>query len=145
MAVFAAHIMEVHVYEMNGEVPAPAGSLNTRDWFYHYKWGEDEEETYVPAPPEAGGEIGDELWFVLDGTVLGWARITDVREDHLNDRVELCYAKRNHLQAPPRLKEEFPPREGAVYLRTIPPTHILGAKLHAIQQNHRETTSADPV
>ena len=112
------------LYKMSSTAPAPAGDGDTKSWFFHYKWCV-EGEVYVPVRrPFLPVEVGDYLWFCLDGVVFGGARILRVEEEQSQGRQELWYADitSQQLEQPVTVPAEWlisqrvSPEEGARWL-----------------------------
>jgi len=66
------------LYAMESDDPAPAGDGDTRSWFMFYKWNVDGPSFVPRAFPFLDAEIGDFIWFALDGVIVGGAEITQV-------------------------------------------------------------------
>lgn len=68
------------LYCMNSEDPDPQKTGDTGSWFNHYKVSAG--ETFVPVEGELylQAESGDSLWFLLDGFIVGRAKV--LRIDH---------------------------------------------------------------
>ena len=77
------------VYQVRSHHPAPAAGGDEKSWFLFYKWSDGIGSTWVPAPP--GIQPGDQLWFAVDGEVLGHVTVTRVEENFHADRLEAYY------------------------------------------------------
>lgn len=81
------------IYNMVGTDLDPVGSGDIRSWFRFYKWGKGKGQVYVPL--EVGLEelpgIGDDLWFVMDGIILGYAPILVISTTLSSGRTEVWY------------------------------------------------------
>jgi hypothetical protein len=91
--------MRHFLYRMKAADPAPTGVGDTATWFKYYKL-EDGGETYVPAAEESYDALeGDLLWFVMDGTVIGYAPILRQVDDGMNGRLELWFDSTKYVDA----------------------------------------------
>jgi len=78
------------IYRMKGDDPAPQAGGDTKSWFYYYKWNT-EEPVFVPVDLGFRVTLGDFIWFILDGIVLGYARVSLVQLDESRDRKEVWF------------------------------------------------------
>jgi hypothetical protein len=84
------------VYHVSSIAKAPVGHGDQKSWFFHYKWGVD-EESWLPFPERCLPEAGDLLWISIDHDLLGVVRVIRVAPDPLHDRVEVWYDSRKAL------------------------------------------------
>lgn len=87
--------MQHYIYSMVAAAPAPAGLGDTKSWFDYYKSGAG-PEVFVPftaeqLPAKVLPNVGDALWFAMDGLIFGVARITDAMDDYVTGKVEVYY------------------------------------------------------
>lgn len=73
--------MKFFLYQMQSTDKAPNGG-DFRSWLHFYKWGRPETVTFrKPTPHFEGAHRGDVIFFVLDGFLIGDARIEKVHND----------------------------------------------------------------
>lgn len=88
--------MQHYIYLMNGSDPAPAGGGDTKSWFEYYKVGTG-PDVFVPftaeqLPEEERPNVGDLLWFIMDGFPTGVTKITGALVDPMHwGSVEVFY------------------------------------------------------
>ena len=88
--------MQHYIFAMRAGEPAPAGRGDTKSWFEYYKVGNG-PHTFVPFPAasieeEEPPNVGDNVWFSMDGFLTGVAKITDVQLGSLmSSAVEVYY------------------------------------------------------
>lgn len=64
--------MKNYNYVIRSDRPAPTAGGDQKSWFLYYKWNI-EGGAWVPAPE--GAEVGDFLWFYVDGELMGAVEI----------------------------------------------------------------------
>lgn len=64
--------MKNYDYVIRSDRPAPTAGGDEKSWFLYYKWNI-EGGAWVPAPE--GAEVGDFLWFYVDGELMGAVEI----------------------------------------------------------------------
>jgi len=64
--------MKNYNYVIRSDRPAPTAGGDEKSWFLYYKWNI-EGGAWVPAPE--GAEVGDFLWFYVDGELMGAVEI----------------------------------------------------------------------
>lgn len=111
------------IYNMRGSAPPPAGYGDTTGWFLRYKWDVD-GQVYVPWTKETIPEVGDILWFALDGAVLGCAPVLRVTSDDLNGRLEVWYVGNQVCKVIKYVdvamnKDSLTPEEGSDWLNNL--------------------------
>lgn len=114
----ADQLVQNFIYCVDSSRPAPAGLGDEKSWFFFYKWGKDVGPTWVPAPE--GIKQGDRLWFSVDGELLGYVELTDVRESFTGGR-EACYDASRAVELP----EDQRPRIGVQTGLFSPPANLL--------------------
>lgn len=87
------------VYRLIGDEPDPIGAGDTRSWFYYYKVDQD-GEVWLAWMEEVAPSAGDWLWILLDGLLVGVAKILRMMDDPLNNRKEVWYDTKNLVLFP---------------------------------------------
>ncbi len=100
--------MKHYIYAMDANAPSLAGRGTVREWFELYKL-DNGPDVFVPFPEESLPVlpfVGDVVWFAMDGQLVGFATITDVRADQFNGKVEIVYDSDavHRVEATPDLK-----------------------------------------
>jgi len=96
------------LYAMKGSDPAPAGDGDTKSWFAYYKWGNPTVNCVPVSSPYLSAEPGDFIWFVMDGDVLGGARVFSVETPSLpHQKQEIWYRPEDVLEIPPEARVDW--------------------------------------
>lgn len=83
--------MQHYTVSFIGADPSPIGG-DIRSWFFYYKFRPGEEGSfYLVLKPEIPLAVGDILWIVMDGVLIGCFPIRSIQEDPFNDRIEFWY------------------------------------------------------
>lgn len=98
--------MRHYLYSIHGMDPDPIRSGSMKSWFLHYKWRLDEDDdVFLPVPEDSFAEavVGDILWFVLDGALLGCGELLRVFVSDANDWKELWFNPYRCVPARPNI------------------------------------------
>src|SRR5574338_1191565 len=83
--------MHHYVYAVSSSDPAPVGDGDAASWLLFYKLGAG-EEAFIPMPAALEGiDAGDTLWFSVNNTLQGAAKVLRVEDDVINSRKEIWF------------------------------------------------------
>jgi len=90
--------MKNYDYIIRSDRPAPTAGGDEKSWFLYYKWNI-EGGAWVPAPE--GAEVGDFLWFYVDGELMGAVEILQLMHGPM-PFMEAHYDADQALRVPPK-------------------------------------------
>ena len=96
--------MADYLIAFDGNAPDPAGTGDTKSWFFYYKWRPDEEdEVFVPVGVDEFecAVAGDHLWFSMDGELVGGTILIRTTFDPFNGRKEMWFCTQHCIRTAP--------------------------------------------